>query len=199
MNKKQLIVVLVIMICLSPLQVDAATDDGPLLGILGYEYENIEWISHEPYLPEEMAHDVISPDEADYRGQIDTGMVDIDGDGNDETIKVIWGHGVSDHSLTIELYNEQGKLATLRPTGIQPNFKVEDIDSDGTFEIIIWGAVSDPNMSQLIDDESKPFEGHSADHLFEVATYKLKDGKYELSDKYISKNKYEPFCREQPK
>jgi hypothetical protein len=172
--------------------------DRPSHPLFGYNYKNIRWIDHIPYLPEGMEDDVIYPGEADYRGQIDIGYVDLDSDGSQETIKAIWGHGVSNRSLAIELYKDDNKIATLRPKGIQPNFKVEDIDGDGIMEIVLWGAVSDPNMSQLISDTSKPFEGHSSPHFFVVSTYKLEGDEYRLVEEYTSKDKYEPFSMEQP-
>ena len=173
-----------------------ASDSQPFWG---NHYRNIKWIKHKPYLPEEMKGEIIDPEEADYRGQIDIGLVDLDGDKKDETIKVVWGPGVSDHSLTIELVKDGKKIATLVPKGVQPNFKVEDIDSDGNMEIVLWGAVNDPAMSQLASDESKSFEGHSAPHLFMVSIYRLIGDQYELSEEYTTKQKYEPFCEEQPK
>ena len=167
----------------------------------GDYYKNITWTKHAPYLPKEMEGEVIEPGEADYRGQIDIGLVDLDGDKKPETIKVIWGHGVSDHSLLLELYKDAGMktlIAKLEPTGIQPNFKLEDLDGDGKLEVILWGAVSDPSMSQDVNDTSKPFEGHSSPHLYEVSIYKMEAGGYKLSQRYTSKKKYEPFCEEQP-
>jgi len=169
MNKVELIIAWVIIICLCPLLANAITFDDMLMHrssdkqpFWGNHYKNIKWISHTP--------DPAGPDaepsggEADARGQIDTGTVNLQSDGREKTIKVIWGPGVSDHSLTIELYrdNEMKELITrIEPGGIQPNFKIEDIDNDGRLEIVLWGAVDDPNMSQLLSDESKPFEGHS--------------------------------------
>ena len=206
MNKKQLIVACILFIIVLPSTVYAMTFDD-MLGhhpsishhFMG-KHKNIKWISHTPFLPKEMEQDEInlpiSPDEADYRGQVDTGVVDLDGDGSEETIKVIWGHGVSDHSLTIELYKGDIKLNSIEAPGIQPNFKLEDIDGDKKLELVIWGAVSDPNMSQDGADDSKPFEAHSVPHLFKLEIYKLEKGKYKLSKEYISKKKYEPFCRD---
>ena len=132
--------------------------------------------------------------QVDYKG-----AVDLDGDGKEEAITVTWGHGVSDHTLTIEVYKGNETFATLQPKGIQPNFKVEDIDGDGKLEIVLWGAVDDPKMSQDATDESKPFEGHSEPHLFMVSIYKLTDFGCKFSKEYTSKEKYEPFCEEQPK
>lgn len=199
MNKKQLIVAIII--CLYPYITSAVTFDDMLVHkpsnkqtFWGYYYKNIEWVSHTP----EPIIDNSYGGEADYRGQIDIGNVDLDGDSKNETIKVIWGTGVSDHSLTIEVYKGSKKIATLQPKGIQPNFNVEDIDGDGKLEIVLWGAVADSKKSQDLSDESKPFEGHSSLHLFKVRIYKLGRGKYKLSKEYTSRKKYEPFCEEQP-
>ena len=90
-------------------------------------------------------------------------------------------------------------IAHLEPTGAQANFKVEDLDGDDKLEIIIWGAVADPKMSQDASDKSKPFEGHSAPHLFKVDVYKIGEDNRRLQESYISKEKYEPFCEEQPR
>lgn len=194
--KKQSVGILII-IFLCPLAANAVTFDDMLIHhpsnaqpFWGYIYKNIKWVSHMPAPavggdPEE--------GEADYRGQIDRGLVDLNGDGKKETIKVIWGEGVSDHSLTIELYEDNKKFATLQPKGIQPNFKVEDLDSDGSLEVTLWGAIADSNMSQDISDESKAFEAHSVSHLFLVDIYKLKKGKCIFLKEYVTKNKYEPF------
>ena len=205
MNRNRLIVIL-IGICLCPLTVNAVTFDD-MLGhgpnktqpFWGNHYKNIEWIAHtpNPVVPDAEP----SGGEADYRGQIDIGLVDLQGDGKKETIKVIWGPGVSDHSLTIELYRDSDikeLISRLEPDGIQPNFKVEDIDNDGKLEIVLWGAVANPKMSQDLSDTSKPFEGHSDQHLFKVDVYKLDKDKYNLQRSYVSKQKYEPFCEEQP-
>ena len=197
MNRKQLILLLALL--LIPLAAMAITFDD-MLGhhpskdqpFWGYQYKNIKWVSHTP------GEGPPEGGEADYRGQVDMGKVDIDNDNKDATIKVTWGGGVSDHSLTVEVYKGDKTFATLRPKGIQPNFKVEDIDGDGKLEIVLWGAVADPKMSQLVG-ESKPFEGHSEPHLFTVSIYKLTDAGYKLSKEYTTKKKYEPFCEEMPR
>ena len=152
----------------------------PAEPFLGYQYKNIQWVSYTPTLP---AGDKSNPepDEADYRGQEDVGKVDLFGDGKYETIKAIWGVGISDHSLKVEVYKDNKMFSSLRPKGIQPNFKIEDVDGDGKLEIILWGAVADPGMSQDISDESKPFEGHSEPHLFTVSIYKLTNVGYQLA------------------
>lgn len=204
MNKKQSIIIWVISICLCPLIANAVTFDDMVMHrssdkqpFWGYTYKNIKWVSH-----------ILDPEttpsfenEAGSGGQVDIGRVDIDSDGKPKTIKVIWGHGVSDHSLTIELYRDSKMkelISRLEPGGIQPNFKVEDIDNDGKLEIVLWGAVANLKMSQDLSDTSKPFEGHSDQHLFKVDVYKLDKDKYNLQRSYVSKQKYEPFCEEQP-
>lgn len=193
MNKNTLIVIWLTLICLCPLIANAASKAQPLLG---YTYKNIKWVSHRPT---SVPGGDPGEGEADFRGQVDVGLVDLNGDGKKETIKVIWGIGVSDHSLKIELYRDNKKFTTLKPKGIQPNFKVDDIDNDGKLEVVLWGAVADPKMSQLSSDTSKPFEGHSDLHLFKVDIYKLDKDKYSLQKSYVSKHKYEPFYEEQPK
>lgn len=200
MNKKQLMAIYSIIVCLYPSVVGAITFDDMLVHhpsgkkpFWGYAYKNIKWVSHTPH------GGAPAGGEADYRGQVDVGKVDLDKDNRDEIIKVTWGLGISEHSLTIEIYKGNKNLAILQPKGIQPNFKIEDIDSDGKLEIVLWGAVGDPKMSQLAADESKPFEGHSDPHLFIVSIYKLTDAGYKLSREYTSRKKYEPFCEEMPK
>ena len=196
MNKKQLIAIWTILICLCPLITNAASKAHP---ILGYTYKNIKWVSH---TPTSVPGGDPTEGEADFRGQVDKGLVDLNGDGKKETIKVIWGPGVSDHSLTIELYRDSKMkelINRLEPSGIQPNFKVEDIDNNGKLEVVLWGAVNDPKMSQLSSDTSKPFEGHSDPHLFKVDVYKLDKDKYSLQKSYVSNEHYLPFCEEQPK
>ncbi|MFC1709767.1 hypothetical protein ACFL2J_06930 [Candidatus Omnitrophota bacterium] len=199
---KMILLVLLVAMYLYPLQVDAATEEGPLLR---YDYEHIEWVSHTPYLPDEMEGEVISPDEADYRGQVDMGEVDVDGDGIKEAIKVVWGGGVSDHSLTIEVYKDDKLISTLNGVhGIQSNFKIKDADGDGRKEIIIWSGLWDFRMPGEDDITEDNYEGHSGPHRYVVATYKLIKGnefrpdKYYLWDIYTTKKKYEPFCEAQP-
>ncbi|MBU4509723.1 hypothetical protein KJ830_01615 [bacterium] len=203
MNKKQLVVAWIIIICVYPLVANAKTFDGMVLHktsksqpFLGYQYKNINWIEH---IPDETAESY--KDEAGSGGQVDIGLVDLDGDGQDETIKVIWGPGVSDHALTIELYKNremQELISRLQPHGIQPNFKVEDIEVDGRFEIIIWGGLWDFRMPGEGEATEETYEGHSDFHRYIVATYKFMRGEYYLWDIYTTKKKYEPFCEEQP-
>ena len=191
MNKKQLIVAWIVIIYLYPLVTNAMTSP-----FLGYQYKNINWIEH---IPDEAAESY--KDEGGSGGQVDIGLVDLEGDGQDETIKVTWGPGVSDHVLTIELYKDremQELISHLQPHGIQPNFKVEDIEVDGRFEIIIWGGLWDFRMPGEGGVTKETYEGHSDFHRYIVATYKFMRGEYYLWDIYTTKKKYEPFCEEQP-
>lgn len=191
------------MATLCPLIVEAVTFDDMLMHkasrtqpFLGYDYKNIKWLKHTPNPDVDQEFE----GEADARGQIDIGLIDLDGDKHDETIKVIWGYGVSDHSLTIELYKDDEQFDTLKPIqGIQPNFKINDVDGDGKLEIIIWGGNWDPRLPGEDDVTEETYEGHSGLHRYIVATYKLIRGQYQLWDIYTTKMKYEPFCKEQPK
>lgn len=165
------------------------------------EQKNVKWVSHTPDGPEEA---FTGPDaEADNRGQIDEGRIDLDGDGKDETIKVIWYGGVSDHGLKIEVYKDNKLISTLRNNlGIQANYKIEDVDKDGRKEIIIWSGMWDPRLPGEDDITEATYEGHSGLHRYVVATYKLINSslgyQYVLWDIYMTKKKYEPFCEEQP-
>ena len=162
----------------------------------GNHCKNIKWIKH---VPDETAESYEG--EAGSGGQTDIGIVDLDGDGKDEEIRVIWGHGVTDHSLTIELYKNDIKFDTLKPIcgGIQSNYKFEDLDGDGKLEIIIWEGMWDFRMPGEDDITEETYEGHSGLHRYVVATYKLLREKCYLWDIYTTKKKYEPFCEQQPK
>lgn len=205
MNRKKIIFVLLFACIIYPLSAQAATVDELLMhkaskekAFWGNYYENILWISHTPTRSGKPADDFDSV-QGDDRGQTDIGKVDTDGDGKDEIIKVIWGEGVSDHSLDIELYEDEAMselVAKFTPFGIQPNFKVTDPDENGKKEIIIWGGIWDQRIAG--EDGVKVYEGHSAPHRYIAATYKLVKGKYCLWHLYTTNNKYEPFCVEQP-
>jgi hypothetical protein len=149
--------------------------DAPFMS--GY-YENIRWTSH------------TSPTfgEVEGKGQIDEGKIDVDGDGAEEDIKVTWGEGVNDHSLAIEITRfqpEKVSLGILGPiTGIQPNYKLEDIDQDGRLEVIIWGGLWDYEISA---------EAELGPHRYVVAIYKLLSGGYALWDVYTTRTKYDPY------
>jgi len=69
---------------------------------------------------------------------ITTYEIDLDSDKNTELIKVIYGEGVSDKPLTVEVYKGNRLIALLNgDLGIQSNYKIEDTDGDGKKEIII--------------------------------------------------------------
>ncbi len=211
MNKKDLTLLLALL--LIPLSAMAITFDDMLVHhpsksqpFMG-EHKNIKWVSHtpdslkDPREEKALEESVTGPDaEADGRGQVDVGKMDLDGDGKDETIKVIWYGGVSDHGLAIEVYKDNKLIATLRnELGIQSNYKIEDVDKDGRKEIIIWSGLWDPRMPGEDGVTETTYEGHSAPHRYIVATYKLIRGQYYLWDIYTTKKKYEPFCEEQPR
>jgi len=163
----------------------------------GYKYENIKWVEHSRDALGDQG--VENADEAYRQGQTDIGLSDLDGDGKDETLKVIWGGGVSDHSLKIEVLKDEKVVSTLHNEfGIQPNFKVEDVDNDGKKEIIIWSGLWDFRLPGEDGVTEETCEGHSQPHRYVVATYKLMRGEYYLWDAYTTKKKYEPFCEEQP-
>ena len=161
MNKKQLIAILVSIMFLYPLAAGAITFDEMLVRhpsksqpFMG-EQKNVKWVSHTPDSlknPEEqkaLEETVTGPNaEADDRGQIDLGEIDLDSDGKSETVKVIWHGGVSDHGLAIEVYEDNKLIATLGNDlgGIQANYKIEDVDKDGRKEIIIWSGMWDPRL-----------------------------------------------------
>ena len=199
---------ILVIIFLYPLAANALTFDEMLVRhpsksqpFMG-EQKNVKWVSHTPDGPEEAFTG--SDAEADSRGQVDEGRIDLNSDGKDETIKVIWGPGVSDHSLTIEIYKDNKLISTLGDElgGIQANYKIEDVDKDGRKEIIIWSGMWDPRLPGEDDITEATYEGHSGLHRYVVATYKLIDSssgyQYILLDIYITKKKYEPFCEEQP-
>ena len=126
--------------------------------------------------------------------------IDIDNDGKEELIKVIYGGGVSDKPITIEVYKDDKLISTLKGEfGIQSNYKIEDVDNDGKKEIIIWSGLWDFRMAGEEGVTEETYEGHSAPHRYVVAIYKLLRGQYYLWDIYATKKKYEPFCEEQPK
>jgi len=126
--------------------------------------------------------------------------IDLDNDNKPEVVKILYGPGVSDKFLTIEVYKEGKLISTLKGEfGIQSNYKIDDIDEDGKKEIIIWSGLWDPRMAGEDGVTEKTYEGHSATHRYVVATYKLIRGQYCLWDVYTTKKKYEPFCEEQPR
>src|SRR3989339_2289470 len=130
-----------IILCLYSRAVNAADFDDLLLHradasqpFFKNSSKGIKWMKHQP-VPE---GPVELDGEADYRGQIDIGEIDLDGDKKNETIKAIWGEGVTDHFLTIEIYSGDTLISTLKNDfGIQPNYKIADVDKDGKKEMII--------------------------------------------------------------
>jgi len=191
MNNKQLVTILATALCLSPVVATADAFNEYLKKPFRWNatYENIRWIKHEPLTTRDDLQE-------GYRGQVDIGAVDLEGDKKNEIIKVTWYPGTSNNPMEIDLYKDgviKQLMAHLEPPADQANFKLEDLDGDGTLEIALWGTVGDPTMSQLLSDESKPFEGHSVPHFFRVAVYKLDKGEYVLQRKYTTKKKYEPF------
>ncbi|MBF0593888.1 MAG: VCBS repeat-containing protein [Candidatus Omnitrophica bacterium] len=126
-------------------------------------------------------------------------QIDIDGDGRAELVCVNYGPGVSDKSLEIEIRKGDKLIDTVKNQfGIQPNYKIEDVDKDGKKEIIVWGGLWDPRMAGEDGVTEETVEGHSAPHRYVVATYKLIRAQYYLWDVYSTKKKYEPFCEQQP-
>ena len=150
--------------------------------------------------------DYISKEDLDGDGEIlgsptiNEYKIDLDGDRTDELIKVLYGHGISDKYLTIEVY-KNGKLISILKSefGIQSNYKIEDIDNDGKKEIIIWSGLWDFRIAGEDGITESTYEGHSAPHRYVVSTYKLPRGEYYLWEIYTTRKKYEPFCEEQPK
>ena len=168
---------------------NAASQDKPFWG--NY-HKNIKWIKHDPLTTKDDAKE-------GYNGQADTGIVDLDGDKKNETIVVIWEPGTTDHGLKIEIYKNKEKVDTLNPIyGSQPNFDIEDIDEDGKQEIIMWGGLWDPRLPGEDEITKESYEGHSDPHRYIVAKYKLIKNQYYLWDAYMTKKKYEPFCRKKP-
>ena len=205
------LVVLVIVACFTPAIAQAVTYDDilahkasvsrPYLGD-HYQYEHIRWISHEPYFEGATAEQMKELEEealeaVDERGQIDIGVVDLDADGKDEYIKVIWtAYGGPAKGLVIDVYGDKelkNKIASLSPQseGYHPNFIVTDTDSDKALEIVTFTGVPDPAMSGAVDDD-KPFEPRFADRFLKVSIYKYQNGAVNLSRQYQTKGKYEP-------
>lgn len=158
--------------------------------------KNIEWVSHPPKSIENLG---IGEVEVAGGERIDIGSVDLDGDGKDELVKVIWGEGISDHSLKIEVSKGGKVISTLRNEfGIQPNFRIEDMDIDNKKEIVIWSGLWDFRLPNEDGVTEETYEGHSDPHRYVVATYKLIRGEYYLWDVYTTQKKYEPYCEKQP-
>jgi hypothetical protein len=125
--------------------------------------------------------------------------IDMDGDGKKDDVRILYGPGVSDKSLNIEVRKDNKLIDTLKPiAGIQPNYRIADIDKDGKMEVMIWGGLWDPRLPGEDDVTEDTYEGHSDLHRYVVVTYKLVRGEYYLWDVYTTKKKYDPFCEEQP-
>lgn len=147
-----------------------------------------------------MAHGPLSTDNEDGAAPVITNYhIDLFGDQSKELVKVIYGPGVSDKSLTIEVYKDNKLISTLKGDyGIQSNYKIEDLFHDGKKEIIIWSGIWDFRMPGEDGITDKTYEGHSAPHRYIVATYKPLRGEYYLWDIYTTNKKYEPYYEEQP-
>jgi hypothetical protein len=203
--------ILLIVACFLPAIVQAVTYDDILVNKASesrpywgdhYKYEHIRWISHEPYFEGATAEQMKELEEEaleaiDERGQIDIGAVDLDADGKDEYIKVIWtAYGGPAKGLVIDVYTDKelkNKIASLSPQseGYHPNFIVADIDSDKALEIVTFAGVPDLDMSGAVDDD-KPFEPRFANRFLQVSVYKYQDGAMNLSRQYRTDGKYEP-------
>ena len=146
------------------------------------------------------ATDYLGGEGEDGAGPVTTQyQIDIDGDKSNELIEVLYGTGVSDKALTIKVYKDEELISTLKGEfGIQSNYKIEDIDADGKQEIIIWSGLWDFRLPGEGGVTEETYEGHSGAHRYVVATYKLVRGQYYTWDIYTTKEKYEPFCEEQP-
>lgn len=147
-----------------------------------------------------MARLPLSPDNEDGAAPVITDYhIDLFGDKTEELVKVIYGPGVSDKALTIEVYKDNKLISTLKgDNGIQSNYKIDDLYHDGKKEIIIWSGLWDFRMPGEDGITDKTYEGHSAPHRYIVAIYRPLRGEYYLWDIYTTKKKYEPFCDEQP-
>lgn len=128
-------------------------------------------------------------------GSTNSLKMDLDGDGQNEVVKEVWGPGVSAHSLTIEVYKDGKLIATIDPNkfGIQANYKIKDLDGDGRKEIITWSGLWDfrlPGEGGVTEENP---EGHSAPHRYVFVTYKLIRGEYYPWNYYTTKKKYNPY------
>jgi hypothetical protein len=145
-----------------------------------------------------MARLPLSPDNEDGAAPVTTEyQIDVDGDGANELVKIIYGPGVSNKHLTIEVRKDGELMSTLEGEfGVQSNYRIEDVDGDGKKEIIIWSGLWDPRLPG--EEGVTAYEGHSSPHRYVVATYKLLRSQYTLWDIFTTKNKYEPYCEEMP-
>jgi hypothetical protein len=125
--------------------------------------------------------------------------IDLDGAHMPELVRVLYGSGVSHKSLTIEIFKGKKKVESLRNRfGIQPNYRIADIDGDGKKEIVIWEGLWDSRLAGEDGVTENNYEGHSAPHRYLVTTYKRIQGKYSLWEAYTTKKKYDPYCEKQP-
>ena len=80
---------------------------------------------------------------------------------------------------------EKTSLGALGPVaGIQPNYKLEDLDSDGKIEVIVWGGLWDYEIGA---------EAELDPHRYVVAVYKLLSGGYALWEVFTTRTKYDPY------
>lgn len=160
------------------------------------ENKNIKWVSN---TPDEFVKNLTHTQSAE-RSQVDVGEIDLDGDGQDETIKVIWSREWRNHALTIEIYKDNELIETLKNDfGYQPNYKIENIDEDKMKEIIIWSGRWDFRTPGADGIAQEDYEGLDSPHKYIVATYKWIQGGYSLWDIYTTKNQYDPYVEEQPR
>jgi hypothetical protein len=168
-----------------------------------YEYKNIEWISHQPYFEglddeEYRELEMEAIDAVDERGQIDIGRVDFNRDKEYQYIKVMWtAYGGPARGLIIDVYQDENlksRIAIISPQkeGVNPNFKIEDIDGDGVLELITFSGQLDPNMSNVWDGDT-PFQGRFSDMFLLVSIYKFIDGSFSLDYQYVTEHKYQPY------
>ncbi len=121
--------------------------------------------------------------------------MDLDGDGQNELVKEVRGPGVSQHSLTIEVYKDSQLIGSIDPNqfGIQAMYKIADLDDDGGKEIITWSGLWDPRLPGEEGVTEETYEGHSSPHRYVFVTYKLIRGEYYPWNYYTTKKKYSPY------
>lgn len=129
-----------------------------------------------------------------YEGSIKDIRIDLDGNGTEDLVKEVWGGGVSDKPLTLQVFVSGQEISSLKNEfGIQPNYRIEDRDGDGKKEIIIWSGLWDPRLPGEDGVTNETYEGHSSPHRYIFVTYKLIRGRYDRWDFYTTKQRYEPF------
>lgn len=128
------------------------------------------------------------------KGAIRNIEMDLDGNGQNETIKEIWSGGVSNKNLTLEIYSGETLISVLSNNfGIQPNYKIQDRDGDGKQEIIIWNGIWDPRLPGEDGATKDNYEGHSSPHRYVFVTYKLIRGEYYPWDFHTTTKKIGPW------